>query len=420
MSEPRADRDFDQSLAAWMGDVAPDRPPSRLLEETFARTMKARQARTNPWFRIGVGALGRPQPRSGLRSGILVLAVLVVAALGVVLVAGGLRLVPPPSQSPTPTSGPVQPSSPASASLPAPILVTPEAVITVDRPLGLVQLGTAIWVLTTGALVRIDPATNTVTGTVAIGGAADLYNDLAANEAGLWATDWDTAELVRVDPDALQVVARIPAGLGPKGILATADGVWVADTHDGKVLRVDPATNTVVARITVGPSGNSGPNWLAIGLGSIWVNIPNNSTVVRIDPVTNAIQATIPIAPPVVPCGGFDFEPTVVWVTSCGGGSRMAGVDPATNTVTGTRDLGTGRGNPFMINGAAWFNVDTGDTASGMLQRIDAATNSVDRVLIPGEGFRGGGNMLVSAGSLWLVDDRNSAVLRLPLAAFGP
>jgi hypothetical protein len=55
-----------------------------------------------------------------------------------------------------------------------------------------------------------------------------------------------------------------------------------------------------------------------------------------------------------------------------------------------------------------------------MLQRLDAATNTVDRVLIPGASFRGGGNMLLAAGSVWVVDDRNSAVLRLPLAAFGP
>jgi chromosome segregation protein len=115
---------------------------------------------------------------------VLVVAVLVIAALGLGLVAGGLRLVPPPSQGPTPTLEPTQTSSPGSASLPPAVLVTPEAVVTVERPLGLVQLGKAIWVLTTGALVRIDPATNAVTGSVAIGGAADLYNDLAANDAG--------------------------------------------------------------------------------------------------------------------------------------------------------------------------------------------------------------------------------------------
>lgn len=420
MSEPRTDRIVEQTLTAWMDDVAPDRAPSRLLEGTFARTMKTRQARTYPWHKLGIGALGRPGAGLGARAGLLVVVALAVTALAVGLVASGLRLVTPPIPSPSPTLEPVPTSSPTSASLPPSVAVTPEAVIPVQSPNGILTLGSAIWILGAGELDRIDPATNAVTGSVTLGGAADLYNDLAANDAGLWATDWDTAELYRVDPTTLKVVARIPAGLAPKGILASSAGVWVADTHDGKVLRIDPATNTIVARITVGPTGNSGPNWLASGLGSIWVNIPNNSTVVRIDPVSNAIQATIQIPASVVPCGGFEFETTAVWVTQCGGMSLVAGIDPATNTVIGTADRVGFGGIPTLVNGALWLSVDTGDAESGMLVRIDRATNAIDRVLVTGSAFGGGGDIIVAAGSVWVADGYNNAVLRLPLAAFGP
>ena len=82
------------------------------------------------------------------------------------------------------------------------------------------------------------------------------------------------------------MIATIPVGLAPKGVLATGSAVWVADTHDGKVFRIDPATNKIVATITVGPTGNSGPNWLGSGFGSIWVSVPNAASIVRIDPIT--------------------------------------------------------------------------------------------------------------------------------------
>ena len=98
----------------------------------------------------------------------------------------------------------------------------------------------------------------------------------------------------------------------------------------------------------------------------------------------------------------------------------MAGIDPATNTVIGTRKLGAFEGGPTLINGARWYSVDTGNAKSGTLVRVDAATNAIDRVLKPGTSFGGGGQLIVAAGSVWVVDGYNYAVLRLPLAAFGP
>lgn len=420
MTERRTDRSVDQTLTAWMDDVAPERAPSRLLEGTFARTMRTRQARAYPWHRLGIGAAGRLSPGLGARTGTLLLVGLVVVALALGLVAGGLGSVTPAVPSPSPSPGSGQPVTPTAVPLPSPIAVTPEAVIPVQRPNTIVSLGPSIWILGAGELDRIDPGANAVTASVTLGGAADLYNDLAANDAGLWATDWDTAKLYRVDPTALKVVAVIPAGLAPKGILATAAGVWVADTHDGKVLRIDPATNAIVARITVGPTGSSGPNWLASGLGSIWVNIPNNGTVVRINPATNAIQATIKLPPSVVPCGGFDFETTTVWVSGCSGATVLAGIDPVTNTVIETRQLVAADFSLARINGVPWLSVDTGNSTSGMLARWDPATNVIDRVLVPDQPFGGGGGLVAAAGSVWVVDGYNTAVMRLPLAAFGP
>jgi len=421
MTEPRTDRDVNQALTAWMGEVAPQRAPTRLLEETFAQTMQIGQARAYPWHKLAL-PLGRGAARSSVPAVLFVLAALIVLALAVGLVGGGYRATAPSSPSPSPTAGPTRdPNIAPPASLPAAISVTAEAAIAVQGPIALVAHGSVLWAMAPGRLDRIDPGANAVTASVELGSTVDLYNGLAANGAGLWATDWDAALLYRVDPNTLNVAAKIPAGLAPKGVLATDAGVWVADTHSGIVLRIDPTTNKSAATITVGPTGNSGPNWLASGLGSVWVDIPNNGTIVRIDPVTNKIQAAIQtparFAPP---CGGIAVANEAVWITGCSVTNSMARVDPTSNTVVATVDLGGFGFNPTLIDGVPWISVDGGSAASGMLVRIDPATNAIDRVLVPSTTFGGGGDIVVAFGSVWVVDGYNNSVLRLPFAAFGP
>lgn len=430
MSERRADSNLDQAMATWMNDVAPERPPARLLEGTFARTMKARQARVYPWHKVGIGGPTWPRAGSGSRTGLLVLVALAVTALGVGLVAGGFRLVVPPMPSPSPTIEPARTEPPTPATPPPPIAVTPEAVIPVVGPIAMVSQGSAIWVMSAGELARIDPIANAVTGSVTLGPATELYNGLAANDAGLWATNSDAALLYRVDPETRKVVAAIPAGSAPKGVLANDAGVWVADANGGVVLRIDPATNTVMATTSVGPARPTGPNLLGSGLGSNWVAVPNNWTIARIDPVTDTVQATIPAPDFFTPCGGFGFDPAAVWVTGCTflfdfqdriveASQAMARIDPATNTSVATIALPGYAYSPTMIDGAPWLSIDTGDATTGMLVRIDPATNLIDRVLVPDVAFGGGGDIVLAAGSVWVVDGYNNVVLRLPLAAFG-
>jgi virginiamycin B lyase len=421
VSEPRTDRDIDQALEAWMDGAAPGRAPTRLLEGTFARTMTARQVHAYAWNRVAIGSAGRAAPGIGLRVGLILLVALALAAVAFGIVGGGQRQAVLPIATPTQPASPTTTPSPTSLpALPAPLPVTPQAVIPVRGSLDMVSSGPSLWVLAPGRFDRIDPAKNAVTASVPFGVASDLYNGMAANAAGLWATDSDNGTLYRVNPGTLKVSATIPAGQAPKGILATADGVWVADVHGGTVLRIDPATNKVVATVTVGPTGPSGPNWLASGLGSIWVDVPNNPTVVRIDPVTNRVQATIHVPVAVVPCGGIAIGTAAVWITSCSAGTTIARIDPTTNTVVATVDLGGNGQNPTLINDAPWISVDTGDASSGKLIRIDPATNTIDRVLVPGTSFGGGGDIVVAAGSVWVADGYNNSVIRLPMTAFAP
>jgi streptogramin lyase len=99
---------------------------------------------------------------------------------------------------------------------------------------------------------------------------------------------------------------------------------------------------------------------------------------------------------------------------------RIARIDPGSNTVVTTVGMGGYGYNPTLINDAPWVSVDTGAADAGMLVRIDPATNTIDRVLVPGTTFGGGGDIVVLAGSVWVSDGYNNAVIRLPMTAFVP
>jgi len=417
MTRRSFDGGIDIALEAWMHGVAPDAVPVGVLEEAFARTMTAPQVRVYPWQRVARRS-GRPR-RLTLLS-LAATAVLLVVALGFGALGGGSVVAPGPSPTPSPTAIPPSPFPPTPSPSPFPAIpIVPTASVAVLAPQSLATDGKVVWVLTsTGSVQRIDPATNTATAGAQAGDPKDLVQGISVDANGAWVTEWNKSTLFRVDPVTLELVATIPVGLAAKGVLATGTAVWVADTHDGRVLRLDPATNTVVASVTVGPSGNSGPNWLASGVGSIWVGVPNAFAVVRIDPITNKVQATIHIPVEVAACGGFAFTASNVWMPSCGGRATIARIDPSKNVVAGIPRPDGAPSWPAVIDGAAWVSVDRTPTAPGYLGRLSSEQDALDHRLSPGPTFGGGGDIVVAAGSAWVIDQGNDRILRLPLSDF--
>ena len=88
----------------------------------------------------------------------------------------------------------------------------------------------------------------------------------------------------RIDPTTNTVEQTIAVGNGPTGIAVGGGFVWVANSLDGTVWQIDPQTNggQVVDKIAVG----NGPTGVAYGLGGVWVANSVDRTVVRIDPLT--------------------------------------------------------------------------------------------------------------------------------------
>jgi len=397
-------------LTSWMAAVAPERAPERLLEESFARTMTTRQLRVFPWHR-----------RSGARSSIGDRSRLLLAALvGIVAVAIGAGLLPrsPIDNGGGPSPSPVVSPSPSPSfggpSFPPAVTVEPTASIPVEAPLALASDGTTIWLFTAnGDLLRIDPKTNSIAASVKLDLTPDEFQGLAGNDSGLWVTKWSTHEVLRFDPLTLRAVTSIDTVTMSKGVLLSGETLWLANTRGGSVDRIDTATNTIATTISVGPVGPSGPNWLAQGLGSIWTSVPNIGSVVRVSAATNKVEATIQISAPATPCGGLAAGSTAVWVSSCDGSDFVAQIDPSTNTQVGEVDLG-GRGYTFaLVDDRAWISPE-----GGQLVRLDPVGHVVDRVIAPGAGFSGGGDVVVAAGSLWVLDGVAGRLLRLPMDAF--
>lgn len=143
------------------------------------------------------------------------------------------------------------------------------------EPNGLTAYRGALWVSdhTLGDVVRIDPATNTITGKVRIAGADwitglgdDIYvsqetnrvsrisvrtlrvtgvakvarNPLGSTIVGtqLWVPCIDGNVVDVVDPKTMHVVARHPAAGGPIAVLSAFGHIWVSQSTGTKLLRL--------------------------------------------------------------------------------------------------------------------------------------------------------------------------------------
>jgi YVTN family beta-propeller protein len=135
-------------------------------------------------------------------------------------------------------------------------------------PLALAYGEGALWVASALRLSRIEPATNAVTGSTAVPGAAAV----AAGHGYVWLVVPGElhGEVWRFDPNSLSPTATVQVGVQPSGIAIAEDGsVWVANSGDGTVTRIDPSTATVVGTVHLGKR----PTGIAVAGGKVWVTV---------------------------------------------------------------------------------------------------------------------------------------------------
>lgn len=145
----------------------------------------------------------------------------------------------------------------------------------------------------------------------------------------LWVANCKGGEIYRIDPKTAQVLATIPAGMGPSGelnVVAGAGSIWAPDQKAGRISRIDPATNTVIASIDV----SADTSYLAFGFNALWVASGKGQSLQRIDPKTDKVTNTITLGK--MP-GFLAAGEGAVWIQEQGDGT-VARIDPAKVIVT--------------------------------------------------------------------------------------
>jgi virginiamycin B lyase len=258
----------------------------------------------------------------------------------------------------------------------------------------------SLWIHEPTSLVRLDLTTSAVGGRISMDPTD--YGYATTGAGAIWQTDFDRNTVVRIDPIAGKVVASIPVGSAPEGVVVTPGAVWVADHHDGAITRIDPKTNRVVATIPIGPTGADGPLTMAAGPGGVWVGVPNMSSVVRIDPATNSVGMRVLLDGPVASDGAQ------VWIGVGAGPNglpQVVRIDPVSGKVITAVDLDTpGMQNLAVGLGSVWVTTDSG------LFRIDPVTGRVvGRLDLDGDG----GDVIVAGGSVWVTAEGQPYVVRI-------
>ncbi len=113
--------------------------------------------------------------------------------------------------------------------------------------------------------------------------------------AHVYVTEPERDRVVVLSSGSLATVARIPVGSTPWNSAFTADrsSAYVTNANDDTVSVIDTASRSVSATIPLGASngqGNHIPTAVALGpTGAIWIGCNTSSSIVVIDPSSNAV-----------------------------------------------------------------------------------------------------------------------------------
>jgi streptogramin lyase len=156
-------------------------------------------------------------------------------------------------------------------------------------PQGILWTSTANW----NRLVRIDPSLPN--------GHPDLVRVIPLSrtsyglgidpDGNLWQTNWTYGTVQKLAPDGTIVGTwSTSGGGGDRGVAATDDGdVWVANSSGASVSRLT-GDGTLVAVVPVGVQ----PTGIAVdAAGKVWATNLTSNTASRIDPATNSVDLTV-------------------------------------------------------------------------------------------------------------------------------
>ena len=207
--------------------------------------------------------------------------------------------------------------------------------------------GDGVWVLQFGSgadesvqVVRLDPATHEVVGTVPL--TQTYARQIVAAGGGIWvhermsrAATVTESVLTRVDPASGTVGVTVPLGGYAAGFEAVGGSLWAAASGDDvanmiqRLIRIDPVTGEVLGRHDLGPttavrdmfaSGPDGSLWF-VGSGEA------GSTLHRFDPGEGRVDASVDLPGDLTPTA-LAATPSSVWVANYEGSVTRVEVRP--------------------------------------------------------------------------------------------
>jgi len=225
------------------------------------------------------------------------------------------------------------------------------------------------------------------TADLTAGGATGVIENVFLARTGAvivplaWVTNFDGDSVTVIDTETNTVIATIPVGNGPKGILLNEDGTraYVTNHDDDTVSVINTADKSVIATIDLAPSGGDGPWGLTFSpIDATVLYVSNNlsETVSAISTTSNEVFATISLFPGACPRGmgaGGDGVGTLAY---CLDEIEVFDTDPSDpnyHTLIPADFALTGDG----PSGAALKHDETGD-----VDRIYVSLENVDRLQV--------------------------------------
>jgi streptogramin lyase len=227
-----------------------------------------------------------------------------------------------------------------------------------------------------------------------------FMNDFSAGERAIWIPDKGTSAAFKVDAGSGAPVLMLAPGMLSSAGVAELNGsvfigTYVWDTDQHQIVSFDGATGAEQTRVA-----SPEPIFNLIAAGDrIWVDRLRH--LVPFDPATGSFGPAIP--------GEYDYTMKAaegfLWVQNRDG-TEVHKIDPVTGEVLVKFAVAPyGMVNFAVGAGSLWF------TGNGLaLGQIDLATGELVRRWVNGTG---GNSVTFAGGSLWIIQEAGSKLLRL-------
>ena len=271
--------------------------------------------------------------------------------------------------------------------------------------------GKAAWVACKeqSRLIRLSLPSGRQTGGVRLDAPVTA---VAVGLGSVWALDANST-LYRLDRRTGRVRRRIQLdAIAAYNVWIGGGAVWVADDQGASVLRIAPSTNRVVAHIRVG----DGPADMAFAGTQAWVVTHRDNTIFRIDMAKNAATRLTTLGGGDVAVERLVLLGGSLWAT--GRGAPLLEIDPVTGATSRSVDIGGTGIDVVAAAGALWVPVRT-----AAVDRTGFPTMTAGRRVTPdgsvttvakARGRVDVHGLVAELGALWLADNTNGVVYRLP------